>query len=116
MRTLSGWIEEKEAGILSAPAWTDDDMVVVLIWTSLQLNISMESNCGSDQDHDVLEVIGTLYGLYYGYGLLAVVVERVHALVGRVHVSFVAAADGAFGKWAAAALVVDSPAVRFRTL
>lgn len=43
MRTLSGWIEEKEAGILSAPAWTDDDMVVVLIWASLQL--SMESNC-----------------------------------------------------------------------
>lgn len=109
-------MEEKEAGILSAPAWTDDDMVVVLIWASLQLNISMESNCGSDDD--VLEVIGTLlYGLYYGYGLLAVVVERVHALVGRVHVSFVAAADGAFGKWAAAAaaLVVDSP-VWFRTL
>lgn len=66
MRTLSGWIEEKEAGQLSAPAWTDDDMVVVLIWASLQLNISMESNCGSDDD--VLEVIGTLLnGLYYGW-------------------------------------------------
>lgn len=42
---LDGLVEEKEAGILSAPAWTDDDMVVVLIWASLQLNISMESNC-----------------------------------------------------------------------